>query len=58
MAQGMNFTYTVSTPSDGKKWGHITKNGSTSSGIVKDVLVSSPFKNDLHKNIIFQNNSE
>ena len=35
----MNFTFTISTPSDGKKWGHITKDGTKSSGIVQDIFV-------------------
>ena len=40
----MNFTFTISTPSDGKKWGHITKDGTKSSGIVQDIFVG--FTND------------
>ena len=37
----MNFTYDIRPPTDGGKWGHVTRNGKEFSGIVGDVMVMS-----------------
>ena len=40
LAQGMNFQYKIRGTTDNKKWGHVSADGKTSSGLVRDVLVS------------------
>ena len=52
----MNFTFTISTPSDGKKWGHITTDGTKSSGIVQDIFVGFSINKSNHTHIFYDIN--
>ena len=55
LAQGMNFQYKIRGTTDNKKWGHVSADGKTSSGLVRDVLVSFElYFLESCKNLLFQ----